>query len=222
MALLALLLFPQSARLSAYFQEALLLAAKKQHLPPPALLSFSPLETLLTQLHLSFYLAFILSLPLLFLYLGQFLFPALSQKEQRLTCGLLFSLSCALLLALLFVGALLLPSALAFLLFYDTQNAVMSFWNFASLVQFTLYLFALALVSIGALLLGIVLVLFGYLPPELFFSSRRFFILLALIVGALVTPPDVLSQLAFALPMIAGFELLALLSLLRRFFCKER
>jgi len=64
----------------------------------------------------------------------------------------------------------------------------------------------------NALAFEIALILFflvhlGILTPQMMQTKRRVMILVAFIVGALLTPPDVLTQVMLALPLIGLYEL---------------
>ena len=53
----------------------------------------------------------------------------------------------------------------------------------------------------------VVLARLGVVSIERLKSFRSYFIVLAFIVAAILTPPDVVSQLALAIPMILLYEL---------------
>jgi len=52
----------------------------------------------------------------------------------------------------------------------------------------------------------VVLARLGIVPVEKLKSFRSYFIVLAFIVAAVITPPDIVSQLALAIPMVLLYE----------------
>ena len=75
-----------------------------------------------------------------------------------------------------------------------------------NLVRFKLlaFLVSAALTGVGGALMGLYL---GIVSVEKLKAFRAYFIVLAFIVAAVLTPPDVVSQLALAIPMILLYEM---------------
>jgi sec-independent protein translocase protein TatC len=46
----------------------------------------------------------------------------------------------------------------------------------------------------------------GIVTSDMLRSKRRYFIVIAFVIAAVLTPPDVLSQMSLALPLIALYE----------------
>lgn len=51
-----------------------------------------------------------------------------------------------------------------------------------------------------------ILVHFGFLTADWLIAKRRYMIVFAFVAGAILTPPDVLTQLMLAIPLIAFYE----------------
>ena len=82
------------------------------------------------------------------------------------------------------------------------QNA----WTLNHYVNYVLLLCLGHAVAAELALLLLILVHFRFLSPSWLIAQRRYMIVLAFICGALLTPPDILTQLLLALPLIVLYE----------------
>ena len=114
----------------------------------------------------------------------------------------MFSVACGCAIAYCFT----LPLANEYLTFFNSsigQNA----WTLNHYVNYVLFLsFGHAIAAELALLL-FVLVHYRFLSPEWLISKRRYMIVVAFILGALLTPPDVLTQILLAVPLMGIYEI---------------
>ena len=126
-------------------------------------------------------------------------------------------------LGLLFAYFIALPFMLNFLisLQYDQalQESIKASISIASYLDFVLLMFIIFGCMFEMPLISVVLSRLGLLTPKMMNSLRPYAIIVIFIVAAIVTPPDVASQIMVAVPMI----LLYLLStLLCKIFYKKR
>jgi sec-independent protein translocase protein TatC len=150
--------------------------------------------------------------PLIFYQLWQFIAPGLYKRERRV--GVVFAVSSALLFVAgaLFCFYFALPKLYNFLLSYNSRN-LLSLPN----IQEYLDLTRDSMLAFGAifelpLLIGF-LAWIGMVTHRSLWKFSRWFIVLAFIIGAILTPgPDVVSQLMMALPMIALYNISILLA----------
>jgi sec-independent protein translocase protein TatC len=149
----------------------------------------------------------LLSAPFLLLFIGAFVLPALTRREQRLAlrAGLfavaLFAFGVA--LAYHFT----LPFALKAMFGVNTWLGIQANWTLTSYVSFAsqlLIAFGLAFEMPVALL---VLGRLGILSAAQLSGKRRHAILAILVIGAVLTPPDVVSQMIMSVPLYLLFEL---------------
>lgn len=212
LALTSVLTFSFRGNLSLLLYKSLSLT-DSQHLVQIAALH--PLEGVLTDLRLSFYAAILISLPSIAFFLARFLFPALLKKERLFLIFFFIAFFFALCLALYSSFKGLFPLANAFLLKYNAQNGLMNLWSAHSIVSFFVQITFLTTLLLFAFLQTLMLVILGVVPKNFFKTHRPTFILGALVFAAFVTPPDVFTQVALAIPMIFLYELLALISKLK-------
>jgi sec-independent protein translocase protein TatC len=175
------------------------------------LIQTSPLELMMLELKLSFVIGFLAALPIVFFYaykflagrnvVGRFTIRGRSILVVTAIALVLFTVGCAYsyLLMLPLVFKYLMDSALA----AGVANSwrVSDFINFAMLTTVTFGLvFELPLVMTALARARIV-------PVAIFKKYRRHMWVIILIVAALVTSPDILTQIMVGVPLIIFYEL---------------
>lgn len=154
------------------------------------------------------------SSPLMFHQLWTFVAPGLYKKERR------YGLGFAIISALFFVGGalfcyyLVLPNLYSYLLSYADKNnhPVLSMSTYFDLTKNMMLAFG---VVFELPILIYFLAMVGLVTPRGLWKFNRWFIVLAFIIGAVLTPsPDVVSQIMMATPMIVLYNLSILVSFL--------
>nr|WP_246604820.1 twin-arginine translocase subunit TatC [Aquisediminimonas sediminicola] len=167
-------------------------------------------EAFFVELKVAFFAALMLAFPVFAIQAWKFIAPGLYAKEKRaflpflLLTPILFGLGAS--LAYFFA----MPVALHFLLGYQgnfggvTSEALPAIGNYLDFV--TKFIFGFGV----AFLLPVLLVLLemtGIVTRQQLSSGRRYAIVGAFAVAAVLTPPDVVSQLLLAVPLIILYEL---------------
>ena len=173
--------------------------------PVGKLYYMKPGEAFFTYLKIDIVAGFLIALPIIFFHVWKFFLPALTRSE-RTVLGLLVPASVILFFSgLAFSFFLILPLAMKFFMGFSTDDlqTMFSFQNyFDFVITFMLpfgFIFELPLVVI-------VLAQLGMLTSEFLGKYRRIIFFLSFIIGALITPPDVISQISLALPVILLYE----------------
>jgi sec-independent protein translocase protein TatC len=166
-------------------------------------------EALFVEIKVAFFAAIMVSFPVFATQIWRFVAPGLYKKEQRaflpflLMTPVLFSLGAAM---AYFVA---MPVALTYLLGFSgdvggvNQEALPSVDNYLSFV--TTFIFGFGLSFLLPLLL-ILLEKAGIVTLEQLRGGRRYAIVGAFILAAVLTPPDVVSQLLLAIPLCILYE----------------
>ena len=159
-----------------------------------------------TPMKLAFCVALMLAMPWLLYQLWAFVAPGLYKREKRLALPLLASA-----LALFYAGCafayfLVLPAVFGFLN-KVTPAGVAMMTDISAYLDFVLVIFLAFGVSFELPVALVILVLLGWVTPAQRREWRGYAIVGIFIVAAILTPPDVVSQLLLALPMIALYEL---------------
>ena len=158
-------------------------------------------------LRIAFWAGLLMSAPLIVIFIGRFIFPGLTRREKDVVLQM-----SGVSVALFILGAMLgywvtLPVALKVLFGMNEWLGVRAEWTVTSYVAFSTQL----LIGFGLVfeLPVVVLVLgrLGLLSSAQLREKRRLAIVMALILGAVLTPgPDVFSQLMMAIPLILLYE----------------
>ncbi len=145
--------------------------------------------------------------PLILFFIGRFVFPGLTEKERRgLTGGM--ALAAGLFLLGVALGYFMaLPVALRVMFRLHAWLSIQPEWTINSYVAFSMRL----LLAFGlAFELPVVILVLGWLglvSSAFLRSKRRHAIVIIFILAAIMTPPDVFSQVVMGLPMILLYEL---------------
>jgi sec-independent protein translocase protein TatC len=175
-------------------------------------IALTPFEFIAAQIKLGIFIGIILSVPIIAYELARFVRPALKRKERKslyasvLAGILLFALGFA------FAYFIFLKYALVFLGGLAVSHGVENYW---SIGQFVTMVF-MSCTMMGAVfdmpVLAFLLSRIGIINKALLKGKRRYIYVLLFILAALITPtPDVVNMLLVALPMIALYEISALL-----------
>ena len=178
----------------------------------------SPTEAFMTYLKLSFYSSLFFSFPIFFTEFYLFLSPALYKKEKKNILFTLFFSSFLFLFGAIFCYFFILPMALKFFSSFenltsidDTTLPILLETKISDYLSFTINL----LFGFGIAFLSPILLLFlikgGYVKVKDLRSKRRYWIVIIFILSAILTPPDILSQISLAILLIILFEIVILL-----------
>jgi len=166
-----------------------------------------PGEAFFTYLKIDIAAGFLIALPIIFYHAWKFFLPALT-KSERTVLGVLVPASVILFfIGLAFSFFLILPIALKFFMGFGTESEnLQSLFSFGSYFEFVI-LFVLPFGFVFELpLVIIVLGKLGILTSEKLGKYRRYVFFFAFVIGALVTSPDVISQVAVAIPVVLLYE----------------
>jgi len=156
-------------------------------------------------LKLAFFVAVVVAMPWLLYQLWAFVAPGLYKRERRLALPLLGSA-----LALFYIGCafayfIVLPAVFAFL-HRVTPPGVTMMTDISAYLDFVLVIFLAFGASFELPVALVILVLLGWVTPQQLRDSRGYAIVGIFVVAAVITPPDVVSQLLLALPMVLLYE----------------
>ncbi len=178
----------------------------KSRAPGIELVYISVTEMLTTYMKLSLYLGIALALPFIMYEILIFVAPALNPKEKRYVYPFIFGGGLLFLCGVLFSYFVLLPPALKFLLSIggDIARPMISVGSYVSvlcqLLFWTGIVFEIPLVMYF-------LSRFGVVSPASFSRNRKWAVVLAFILAALITPTvDPINQTIVAVPIILLYE----------------
>jgi sec-independent protein translocase protein TatC len=159
-----------------------------------------------THIMVSMIIGLIFAFPYLVFELWRFISPALYEKEKNFAKGAVFYISLLFLLGILFAYFIIIPLSVHFLGSYQVSAEVVNQINLMSYIQ-TVTAIALAA---GLLFELPVLIYFltkvGLVTPEFLKKYRRHSLVIVLVLSAIITPPDVFSQILVAFPLMFLYE----------------
>lgn len=167
----------------------------------------SPSELLTSYMKLSLVLGLVLASPFILWQVWAFVQPGLTEREagsarSAVVAGFVFFL-----LGVAFCYFLILPLTLQFLYSFNGSRDIAATISFNSYMNFILGM----LVAFGAVfempVLSFLLARLGLLRPAVLVKGRKYAVLVIFLVAAIITPPDVLSQLMTGFPMLGLYEL---------------
>lgn len=170
------------------------------------LLIMGPVEGLTLVFKACFWLSLALTAPVWGWVWLQFILPGIKAQERAILIPFLLCSVACVAGGCVFAHAVTLPVANAYLTLFNSsigQNA----WTLNHYVNYVLFLCLGHAIAAELALLLLVLVHFRLLSPEWLISKRRYMIVGAFILGALLTPPDVLTQLMLAIPLMGIYEI---------------
>jgi sec-independent protein translocase protein TatC len=133
--------------------------------------------------------------------------PGLYPNEKRLSRGAVFFVSLLFLLGILFGYYVITPISINFLSHYQLDPSILNEIDLTSYVT-TVTMIVLA----SGLMFQLPIVVFfltkaGIVTPEFLRAYRKFAIVIMLVISALITPPDVISQILMCVPLLLLYEL---------------
>jgi sec-independent protein translocase protein TatC len=149
---------------------------------------------------------FVVSFPYVFYQFWKFIVPALYPKEKKVARGAVSVSSLLFLLGVAFGYFIITPLTVQFFGSYKVSESVANQINIVSYVS----TIASVLISGGIVFELPILVYFlskiGLITPKFLKKYRRHAFILILFVSAIITPPDIFSQLVVSLPLILLYE----------------
>lgn len=156
-------------------------------------------------LKLAFFVAVFAVMPWLLYQAWAFVAPGLYKREKRLAFPLLASALVLFYSGCAFAFYLVLPSVFGFLA-KVTPEGVAMMTDINAYLDFVLVIFLAFGISFELPVALVILVLLGWVTPKQLSEWRGYAIVGIFIVAAVITPPDVISQLLLAIPMCLLYE----------------
>ena len=200
--LIFLVLFPFTAELYALLAHPLL-----ARLPAGGtMIATEVASPFITPFKFVFVLAMALSMPYVLHQFWRFVAPGLYRSERRIALPLLFSSIVLFYAGIAFAYYVVFPLAFTFLIGAAPAGvAVMT--DISRYLDFTLTIFFAFGLAFEVPVATIILVWAGITTPERLAKRRAYVIVGAFVIGAVLTPPDVISQTLLAVPVWMLFEL---------------
>ncbi len=201
-AAIALSLYPGPADLYD-----LLAAPLVAHLPAgTTLIATSVISPFLVPLKILLMAALLMALPIVLYQVWAFVAPGLYAHEKRLVLPLVISSTVLFFLGVAFCYFFVFGQVFKFIQSFAPKS-ITAAPDIEAYLSFVLTMFLAFGMAFEVPIVVVVLARMNIFSIEKLKSFRSYFVVLAFIVAAIVTPPDVVSQLALAIPMCLLYEM---------------
>jgi len=177
-----------------------------EHLPKGAtLIATNPISPFMVPIKVTMLAAFMLALPVVLYQIWAFVAPGLYQHEKRLVLPLIVSSTLLFFLGVSFCYFFVFGKVFTFIQEFAPKS-ITAAPDIEAYLSFVLNMFIAFGAAFEVPVVLVILVRMGMVSIEKLRDFRSYFIVIAFVIAAVVTPPDVVSQLALAIPMCVLYE----------------
>ncbi|NQY07680.1 MAG: twin-arginine translocase subunit TatC, partial [Flavobacteriaceae bacterium] len=166
-----------------------------------------PTAEMMNLIWVSLILGFIVSFPYTIYEIWRFISPGLHKTERRGSRGFIFFSSLLFFIGVLFSFYILAPIAVFFFYHFEITEKIIKQFTFNSHIN-----------MVTNLMLGVSLIFelpiiiyflskMGLVTPEFLKRNRKYSLVIVLLFSAFITPPDVMSQVIVAIPILILYEI---------------
>jgi len=175
---------------------------------PNQLVFYGPTEALFASIKVSFLAAVIASLPVIFYQCWKFIEPALLPKEQRWGIPLFVLAGGLFALGLIFCNLVILPLVINFFVSFGMDHDVTPLLSVGTYIDFNVKFLLIFGCAFELPLVLTILARVGVVSGQTLAQYRKYAILVALILSAVVTPDATLvTMLLMAIPLMVLYEI---------------
>jgi sec-independent protein translocase protein TatC len=179
---------------------------------PLSLINFNLSGQFMVDVWTSIIAGFIVAFPYVMYQFWSFIKPALYENERKHASGAVAVMSGLFFTGVLFGYYLIVPFSLDWLATYSISTDVVNQINILSYISSVTSIVIAGGVAFELPVLVYFLSKIGVLTPKFLRKYRRHSYVVLLIIAAIITPPDVLSQMIVCIPLVILFELSIIIS----------
>ena len=172
----------------------------------------APQELFLVYMNVALIGALVICFPVLAYQVYAFCSPGLSSKERVYISGALIAGGLCFLVGVAFAYFISLPFMLRFLIQFTGEVDVSASISIQQYVSFLLTVFVIFGIVFELPVVSVLLTGLGLVKAEWLVKGRKVMVVLIFVLAAIITPPDIASQIMVAIPMLALYELSIALS----------
>ena len=179
----------------------------------------APQELLMVYLSVALMGGLVAAFPFISYHTYAFCSPGLKKREKSFVLGTLFFGTLCFCMGVLFAYFLSVPFMLRFLIQFSSEVSVSASISIQQYVSFLLTVFTVFGLVFELPVISVLLTMLGLIKAEWMVKARKVMIVVIFFLAAVITPPDVVSQIMVAVPMVGLYEISIVLS---RLFGKKR
>lgn len=149
---------------------------------------------------------FIIAFPYVIYEFWRFVSPAMRREERKYAKGFIFITSLLFFLGVLFGYYVVTPLSINFLGKYQVSEEVVNQFDLSSYIS----LVRASVIATGLIFELPIVIYFltkvGIVTPDFLIKYRKFALVIVLIISAIITPPDIVSQIIVAVPVLILYE----------------
>jgi sec-independent protein translocase protein TatC len=172
----------------------------------PTMIATNVLSPFLVPLKITLLTAFLMALPVVLYQLWAFIAPGLYSHEKKLVLPLVISSTALFFIGIAFCYYFVLGQVFVFIQ-KMAPKSISPMPDIEAYLSFVMTLFIAFGAAFEVPVVVVVLASVGIVSVEKLKAFRRYFVVVAFVISAVITPPDVVSQLALAIPMCLLYEL---------------
>jgi sec-independent protein translocase protein TatC len=172
-----------------------------------SLQAIKPTEQFLKMISISIITGFILAFPYVIWELWRFVKPGLHPHERKGMRGNVAIMSFLFFVGVLFSYYIILPFAIRFLAFFSISDQIENIWRFGEVITMVTQVVIAGGVVFEMPILVFYLSKMGIITPEAMIRYRRIAAVILLVLSAVITPPDVISQVLIFFPLMGLYQL---------------
>lgn len=161
----------------------------------------------LTHMYISIVAGFIMSFPYMLWEISRFVKPAMRDTEKKYSQGGIFISTILFLTGIAFSYFLIVPLTVNFLGTYQVSENVFNQISLSSYISTVVSVTFAVGVVFELPILVYFLTKIGVLTPDFMKKNRKYMYVILLVVSAVITPPDMFSQVLVVVPLIGLYEL---------------
>ena len=171
-----------------------------------SLIALGPADVFLLRINLSIVIGIIISFPVILYQFWKFIAPGLLKREKKFFPWIIFFTILCFLIGASFAYYMIIPLGLSFFSQFETERLIMNV-SVDKYVKFVTRLLIAFGVSFELPIMSLLLAKMGLLSPDLMKSIRGYAIVIIFAGAAVLTPPDITSQVFLALPLLVLYEI---------------
>ncbi|MEP0711264.1 twin-arginine translocase subunit TatC [Algoriphagus sp.] len=154
----------------------------------------------------SFVVGFIAAFPFVFWEVWRFISPGLYDQERNAARGAVFFVSLLFFLGAAFGYFILSPLSINFLANYQLDPSILNEFDITSYISTLTMLVLASAIMFQLPVVVYFLAMSGLVTSGMLKAYRRHSIVVILVLSAIITPPDVISQILIAMPILVLYE----------------
>lgn len=174
--------------------------------PKPQLIYLKPAGMFLVKMTVTFVSGLILSLPIIFYQAWAFVVPGLYDNEKKFAILFIFSTVLCFSIGFFFAYFLIIPLGLNFFIGMSVEDVIPQI-DINEYISFVVRIIMVFGVVFELPIIAAALAKMGFINSRLLVKIRPYAIIVTFILGAVLTPPDPISQILMALPLILLYEI---------------